>query len=163
MTLSGTPSWLEDCESSVVAVLKADSDLCNIAGKIEPGVFIPGSEQDIMGSDFPYVGVTATGFGPDSQETAGVSVHPVTVSVSLAGVGTPMADIKATIQRMLSYVHRVVGYEMVHDRFSLSNDTGEISVVNPGSGDILGIKADDGGFVVWGEYQWQMEYRLNVR
>lgn len=157
-------SWLENIEAAVVPVLQADADLADACGTIEAGMYVPGLEQDLLGADFPYLGVTAIGFDQDTQETAGVSVHQVEVSCSVACIGTPMIDVKNSIQRIIARINALVGRESIGGRFSLRDDVGEISTVQVGSGQLLSAdrNAEDASFRLTGEYKFNIEYRLSL-
>jgi hypothetical protein len=158
-------TWLDDIQAAIVSVLLANANLMDLARKVEAGVIDPLAQQDLLGDDFPYVGVVVTGFGTDKDELTAYKLMDVDVRIVVAAIGTPQVEVQQSVQRLLAQIDLVVGLERgTGRRFSLANTTGEISDVFPGEGRMIELMSteDSSAFLVQGEYTFRVEYRLNI-
>jgi hypothetical protein len=155
-------TWWQDVEIAVITVLAADADLAALGGKIEQSITDPFSDQELMGNDFPYIGVVAIGHGADESDIIGVGVHSVDILINVGAVGTPRLTTQRTVQQILAQIALVTCQERRGNRFSLSNATGNIVDCRSGGSTLNPSRSSDetAAFLESGSITLSVEYEL---
>jgi len=155
-------TWWQDVEIAVITVLAADPDLAALGGKIEQSITDPFSDQELMGNDFPYIGVVAIGHGADESGQSHIAQHTVEVLINVGDVGTPRLTVQRTVQQILAQISLVTLKERTGQMFSLQNATGTITDCHTGSATLNPSRSSDdsAAFLESGSTTITIEYSL---
>lgn len=155
-------TWWQDVEVAVIAVLAANADLAALGGKIEQSIPDPFFDQELMGADFPYIGVVAIGHGADESNVVHTAQHVIEVLINVGCVGTPQLTTQRTVQQILAQITYVTLLERTGQRFSLQNATGTIVDCRAGSSTLnpSRLTEDLAAFLESGSTSITIEYTL---
>lgn len=155
-------TWWQDVEVSVITVLAANADLAALGGKIEQAITDPFTDQELMGNDFPYIGIVAIGHGADESNIVHTAQHVVEILVNVGVVGTPRLPTQRTVQQILAQIAYVTLLERTGQRFSLQNATGTIVDCRAGSSTLNPSRSseDSAAFLESGSTSIMIEYTL---
>lgn len=159
-------TYLRDIAANSATAFSAYGPLAALFKKIEVGLIDSIIDQEILGSEMPYLGTSVTGLGPDVGQGEGVvngSTHRVPVRVDLGLIDAKQITGEGRMRDMIATLNKAVGLQKVGNKFSLNNLVGRIEDVFIGQGDIVAIgtpeKAADGFFVI-AQYRYSVLYRL---
>lgn len=161
--------WWREVLQRVVLTFQANSDLApttGLCGKIEAGITDALRDQDIMGFEMPYAGVSSRTFPDDDTHEAPVpfSSHAIEVLVGIATLNRSQLAAEQSAMDIIATIALAVGHEKTRQKFSLTSAYGRIEDVLVGGGGLteIGKSKDDATFLVLAEYRFRIIYWLQL-
>lgn len=163
--------WLKKIGDAVVTAMLAYADLAynattspnGLLKKIEQGIVDPIRQQEILGHEVPYGGVSARAFTPHEGDwPTGQVAYKVSLRVDIATVASLQVTAEQKVRDILATIALFVALEMNDSKFSLDDEDGYIDDVEVGSGEIKEalVSEDETSFMVIGEYTFTVLYML---